>query len=147
MALAERSNKHGESWASQATIGADTGYSDRAVRKAMKALEEAGLITRKKRGTNRNGGGRTTDLITLAMNGMKPAATPEVTGTIVPVSKPVVTGTKYTGNSEGYLPEQPFRGTYIIYSRGSDKVQARKAISGRHVECKVIPFPKLGDAA
>ena len=109
----------------------------------MKALECAGLIARRKRGTSKNGGGRTTDLITLSMGVEKPV----VSGTSVPVTAAIVTGTKYTGNSGGELPEHPFQGTYIKHSRGPKKVLARKSVSGRYVESNVVPFPKLGDAA
>lgn len=62
MVLAEQA-RHGQCWPSQASLAADCELSDRAVRKALAALEEAGFIRREPRHAK---GGRS-DLITLQL--------------------------------------------------------------------------------
>lgn len=143
MALADRSDKSGVSWPSQATIGDDTGFTDRAVRKAMKQLEADGLIKRQKRGTNKNGGGRTSDLITLSMGEELNENIRIVSGTDMPVSSAGVTGTNYTGNYPPELPERVFRGTYIDTYRGL----ARKTKSDRFIAADIIPFTRKNEVA
>ncbi|MCJ2034530.1 helix-turn-helix domain-containing protein [Methylobacterium sp. J-068] len=62
-ALADRADKQGQCWPSQATIAADTGLAVRTVRLVLAELTTAEVIQRVPRG-NRFGG-RATDLITL----------------------------------------------------------------------------------
>ncbi|MPR12169.1 helix-turn-helix domain-containing protein [Microvirga tunisiensis] len=82
LALARRANQAGECWPSQATLAAETGYSIRAVRAAMQALDRWGLISRQKRGSNKNRGGRSSDLVRLSMSGNSLSAGQAVGGSV-----------------------------------------------------------------
>ena len=62
-ALADRADKQGQCWPSQATIAADTGLAVRTVRLVLAELTAAEVIQRMPRGNRL--GGRATDLITL----------------------------------------------------------------------------------
>ena len=63
LAVARRTSKDEVCWPSQRRLAADTGLSERSVRKALSDLERAELIGRTKR---KSAGGRTSDLITLS---------------------------------------------------------------------------------
>lgn len=65
-ALADRADKQGQCWPSQATIAADTGLAIRTVRLVLAELTDAGVIHRAARGNRL--GGRATDLITLTLD-------------------------------------------------------------------------------
>ncbi|KQO76446.1 helix-turn-helix domain-containing protein [Methylobacterium sp. Leaf88] len=62
-ALADRADKQGQCWPSQATIAADTGLAVRTVRLVLAELTAAQVIQRMPRGNRL--GGRAADLITL----------------------------------------------------------------------------------
>jgi len=72
MNLADRAGYEWECWPSQATIARDTELSVRQVRRALTDLEAAGFITRGHR--YGQGGGRTSDMITLTGHGVRNAA-------------------------------------------------------------------------
>lgn len=62
--LADHAHDDGKCWPSQATIAKKIGLSERCVRDALKALEEAGLIVRERRNI---GAERTSDMIILVL--------------------------------------------------------------------------------
>lgn len=65
LAIARRARETGKCWASQKTIGADTGLSRKTVQRAISDLVELGWIT--KSGRIRNDGGRSSDTIWLTL--------------------------------------------------------------------------------
>jgi predicted transcriptional regulator len=146
LSLAEKANRAGECFPSQATIAGETGYSKRSVEYAMKALEEWGFITRKKRG-KANGKGRCSDLVTLALETETAAQTGCIYSHRTATKSDPIKSQETAIKSDGYLVAEGCERTYSIHSRGPKKILARKSVSGAFVECDVIPFPKLGDAA
>ncbi|KQT17710.1 hypothetical protein ASG40_16955 [Methylobacterium sp. Leaf399] len=62
-ALADRADKHGRCWPSQATLAEETGLAVRTVRLVLAELQVANVITRTRRGNG--SGGRASDLIAL----------------------------------------------------------------------------------
>ena len=146
LALAEKANKAGECFPSQATIAAETGYSKRSVEYAMKALEGWGLITRKKRG-KAGGKGRCSDLVTLVMDAEEMAHTECIYSQNAAYKFEPIKSQETAIKSDGYLVAEHCERTFIIPSRGQKKGQSRKSVSGAYVASNVIPFRKLGDAA
>lgn len=65
LAIARRARETGKCWASQKTIGTDTGLSRKTVQRAIADLVEMGWIT--KSGRIRNDGGRSSDTIWLTL--------------------------------------------------------------------------------
>ncbi|MDX6588111.1 MAG: hypothetical protein QOI31_2584 [Solirubrobacterales bacterium] len=63
LAVVEHADVEGQCFPSQKRLALFTGLSERAVRNALRELEERGVIERKSRGSDK--GGRTSDLITL----------------------------------------------------------------------------------
>ncbi|MEH2482422.1 hypothetical protein V1282_005779 [Nitrobacteraceae bacterium AZCC 2146] len=63
--LCDRANSNNECYPRQSSIAEDCELTERAVHSALKKLEAGGFISRKKR--FKNGGRRTSDLITLSM--------------------------------------------------------------------------------
>lgn len=64
--LSEIADDTGVSWASQARIAAACGMSDRSVRRALRLLQQLGVVTRTRR--SRGFLGRTTDLVVLSLH-------------------------------------------------------------------------------
>ncbi len=64
--IAVRADKNGSTWASQRTLAADLGLSERRVRSRLALLQSLGVIVRKRRSAG-PGKGRLTDNISLAL--------------------------------------------------------------------------------
>lgn len=147
LALADYANKAGECWPSQATLAAQTGYSKRSIEYALKALEDCGLISRKKRGSNKNKGGRSSDLVTLAIGASQSSELPLIEGSIYRKKSAVKSGGSYSQNSatksaasysqktatklEGELVADVCEGLRCIYTLGRKEAKPGDRISLR----------------
>jgi hypothetical protein len=165
LALAGYANRNGEAWPSQATLAAQTGFSKRSIEYALKALAAWGLITRKKRGSNKNRGGRSSDLVTLAIGTCHGSDRPLPEGSIYSQVSAAKSAQSYSQDSatkwEGELvadvceglrsitysrPERgPARGTTFPSTCAQISSEIRKPQGGHFADAQAPPTRYLGN--
>jgi DNA-binding transcriptional MocR family regulator len=130
MELAFRADKEGKCWPSQALLADETGYSKRSVEYALKALELWGLITRRKRGRNKDRGGRSSDLVTLVIGSSHGSDRPFPEGSIYSQTSAIKSARSYSQNSainsEEELVADVCEGLIEVHPLGRKEALARE---------------------